>query len=131
MFAALVQQELHELHCTDVVESAGYLESAKGQPAAAEWLELKLYTGIDLAGHQSRWIGDLNLGQFNVILCLEQAAQHEVIQALAQQKVNKPELQVLLVSRNGVENPWQQGLDAYKRSYNTMKKIVPRIVERL
>ena len=78
MYAALLQDKLKRQGREATVESAGILASAKGQPAAREWLEMRSYTHVDLNEHRSRWIGDLDLNVFDTIICLDEDAFAEV-----------------------------------------------------
>jgi protein-tyrosine-phosphatase len=56
-----------------IVESAGVLERAKeGGPASSFGIALARRIGIDLTRHQKRWIGDLDLTKYDLIVCANQ-----------------------------------------------------------
>ena len=127
MFAAVLRQKLAETGRSDVtIESAGYMEAAKGQPANPEWIGLREETpGVDLSGHVSRWTGDLDLREFDLIVCMEPNAVDEV------RKQGVPETTSVVLANEaegGIPNPYQQGPDAYRNCYRAIVSVVGEFV---
>ncbi len=109
------------------VESAGILEEARGKPAAPEWTELKAETGIDLSDHRSRYIGDLDLSQYDPIICAEPSVYDEV-------KRRAPEGTTILLANEdegGIMNPYQKGLEAYRQCYPNIQKAVAGVAQKM
>ena len=52
------------------VESAGISKEMAGRPANARSVACMNERGVDLTGHISRWIGDLDLDQYRWIVCV-------------------------------------------------------------
>src|ERR1700742_1861869 len=53
-----------------LVESAGIDRALAGRPANHRSVACLHERGIDLGGHASRWIGDLDLAQYTWIVCV-------------------------------------------------------------
>lgn len=53
-----------------LVESAGVSRELSGRPANHRSIACLKERGIDLSGHVSRWIGDLDLEQYGWIICV-------------------------------------------------------------
>ena len=67
MMQSVLQQHLGS---SFLVESAGVSRELAGRPANKNTVECMRERGIDLSGHVSRWIGDLDLGQYRWIVCV-------------------------------------------------------------
>jgi protein-tyrosine phosphatase len=127
MFAAVLERKLREIGRDDIVESAGYLESAKGQPAAKEWEVAKVNTKVDLSNHRSRWIGDLDLMQYDLILTMEPQAMMETIRKMPQPR----DIRLVNPAEEGIFNPWQHGQDAYNKCHGIICQVVEDLAPRL
>ena len=53
-----------------LVESAGVSRELAGRPANNRSVTCMNERGIDLRGHSSRWIGDLDVGEYKWIVCV-------------------------------------------------------------
>lgn len=116
MFAALLQQSYAADRRSDIiVESAGLNREAAGQTAATEWETLREMTGVDLSQHRSRCIDDLNVEQYDKIICLDEKVYQQLLA-----KGWSP----LRVKLADIPNPWQKGLQAYRDCYTTIKELV-------
>lgn len=129
MFAAVLRRRYAELGYLEFieVESAGYDQSARGQNAAPEWFELQRETGVDLSEHKSRWIGDLVLSRYNLILCMDQLASDAVIERGVSGRTS-----VLVVNHRegGIKNPWGGGVDAYRECFIKVCEVVDKMMPR-
>src|SRR5262245_3983694 len=67
MMQAVLQQQLG---AGFRVESAGVSRELAGRPANRNAITCMRERGIDLSGHVSRWIGDLDVAQFGWIVCV-------------------------------------------------------------
>src|SRR5215213_9623768 len=67
MMRAVLQQHLGAAF---LVESAGVREELAGRPANHRSVACMKERGVDLGGHVSRWIGDLDLDQYRWIVCV-------------------------------------------------------------
>lgn len=125
MLAELLWRTCIEQNRSVIVSSAGYGENAASrQCAAREWSQLRDETEINLDLHRSQWIGALRLDAFDLIICAEQAAVDAVIaRGAAADKI------VLANAPDGIPNPWQQGVDAYRQCFAQLRDtIVPALI---
>lgn len=124
MFAAKLKDHFAMHGRQDVsIESAGYWQPAKGQPAAPDWITLQEETRVNLSEHHSRWLGEVDLASFDVIYCMDAETLDEV------KKTSPPShVEVTMVnSPEGIPNPWEKGLDAYRACYQVICKAVEEV----
>ncbi len=106
------------------VESAGLMESAAGQ-AMAEFSQSELRErGIDADGHMSRFIGALDLSDYQLILTV---GEEEANAICAMREGHAP----IIVLGGGVPNPWQQGEQAYRDCANHIEQSLSGITDLL
>ena len=67
MMQAVLQ---HHLGAAFLVESAGVREELAGRPANRRSVACMKERGVDLSGHVSRWVGNLELGQYQWFVCV-------------------------------------------------------------
>jgi protein-tyrosine-phosphatase len=79
MMQAVLQQHLGAFF---LVESAGMSKELAGRPANARSVACMAERGVDLSGHISRWIGDLDLDQYRWIVCVGHDEANKVRSAL-------------------------------------------------
>ena len=129
MFEALLQLALQENGRTDVVvESAGTIQEAANHPAEEGALVAAKRVGLDLSGHVSRWVGDLNLRDFHINYCMEPSVRDGV------REFNlPPTVRIILVNeeQGGIPNPYQKGQEAYDESLEVIRSVVGKIVRDL
>lgn len=102
------------------VESAGILPEAAGKPAASEWAELQSETNIDLSRHRSRFIGSIgDLSRFDFVVC----AEPSVVTTVKEFGVPNEKI-VLAGAPDGMPNPYQQGIEAYRQCFHTTLELV-------
>jgi protein-tyrosine-phosphatase len=116
------QFQLHGI--TDVeVESAGLLESAAGQPMAefsAKELESR---GISADGHVARYVGALNLIEFDYVLTVGRDEMDDLLR-LCKHRVN-----IGILGRGGVPNTWLQGEEAYRECAELIEEELKTVVK--
>lgn len=72
VLAAFLQARLNELGLDQItVESAALYEQHITRPANRVAVRILAERGIDLSQHRSRWVGNLNLREFQLIVCME------------------------------------------------------------
>jgi protein-tyrosine phosphatase len=110
MMERMLRHKLEQLGMEDrvSVESAGLLESAAGQSMAefsAKELESR---GISTDGHVSRFIGSLNMADYDYIVTVGQPEAEQLTNLRRNGEVP------VIILAGGVPNPWQQGEQAYR-----------------
>ena len=108
------------------VESAGLRESAAGQPMAEFSMKELKNRGINAEGHTSRFIGTVNLNDFDLIVTV---GEEEVDQIMGNPDWN-PNTPILILG-GGVPNPWQQGEEAYRTCASHIEQWLPGVINLL
>ena len=108
------------------VESAGLMESAAGQPMAEFSIKELEQRGIDASGHTARFIGTVNLDEFDLIVTVGET-ESAAIQYLPEYSWNAP----VLILGGGVPNPWQQGEEAYRTCASYIEQWLPGVMNLL
>lgn len=122
--AALLQKELRSEF---QVESAGTWEETVGRPANEHSIFLMQERGIDLTGHESRWIGDLDLTQFSHIVCVGESEARMINHYLAEYGGT-----AVLIANNdqgGIPDPYGMGLPVYQICVDLLGKAVLEIAD--
>jgi protein-tyrosine-phosphatase len=81
MMAEVLQMYLHNARKTNIMcESAGVLEiAAQGKGASIFLLEAGSRIGLNFEAHRSRWIENLILSQYDLIVCVDDIVAGQVI----------------------------------------------------
>lgn len=87
-----------------LVESAGVSRDLAGRPANTRSIACMNERGVDLSGHISRWIGDVDLGQFRWIVCVGHNEANKVRAALGAVSAS-----VIVANEHegGILDPWR------------------------
>ncbi len=92
VLAAFLRAKLSELGVDNItVESAALSEQHLVRPANRFAVQILAERGIDLSQHRSRWINDLDLREFQLIVCMENY-QKRALQKLLEE--SSPEIVV-------------------------------------
>lgn len=128
MMERMLRRELEKLGVSDIhVESAGLMASAAGQPMAEYSMNELDRRGIDSSGHVSRYVGSLELSDFDAVLTV---GETEV--AGIREHADCPDMVIVLNGNaGGVPNPWQQGEVAYSICANLIEKKVREFAKTL
>lgn len=124
MMERMLRHELGEIIglANVTVESAGLRESAAGQPMA-EFSKKELRDrGINADGHLSRFVGTLDLSEYQLILTV---GEEEANTLTAMREGHTP----IIILGGGVPNPWQQGEQAYHDCANHIEQSLSSIIE--
>jgi protein-tyrosine-phosphatase len=80
--------------------------------------------GLDISGHRSRWVNDVNLDRFDLVVCMSRAEASYII---AQ---NFPGLVMVANAKNGgVPNPWKMGPEVYAECAKVLESVAHEVVE--
>ena len=102
VLAALLQAKLNESGLSHIAfESAAMYNRHVGHPANRFGVQLLAERGIDLSAHLSRWVGELNLRDFQLIVCMENYQRRE-LQAMIGE--NPPKIVVTFIA----DDPWDE-----------------------
>jgi protein-tyrosine-phosphatase len=124
MMQALLQQQLGDAY---EVESAGIRKEAAGLPANERSIQCMRERGIDLTKHQSRWAGDLDLGQFPHIVCVSEDVANLVRELLGANSGTN--IMIANGDRGGIPDPFDKRLPGYMTCLHLLDEITPKIAK--
>lgn len=129
MLEVLLIATLKEKGVSDiVVESAGtYIgvdPSLVGSSATFHSITCMKKRGLNLNDHRSRRISDLNLNDYDLIICMTMSEAEEILR-------HNPRGAILLAyaDNGGIPNPWKQGLDKYEECAQVLEKVAEKVVK--
>lgn len=129
MLEALLSAALKKKGVSDIaVESAGtYIgvdSSVVGSPATDHSVTCMKKRGLDLNDHQSRRISNLNLNDYDLIICVTMSEAEEILR-------HEPRGAILLANaaNGGIPNPWKQGFDKYEECAQVLEKVAEKVAE--
>ncbi len=122
MFAVLLNAALRRQDVQAIVESAGTAAEAGG-PASAGALLVMGRRGLDLSGHRSRAVQDLDLSGFDRIFTV--SSRHAAY--VRAQGVEPGRIEVLAAADGGVPDPFGGDAVAYEAAANTLATEAERI----
>ncbi|MFL5294999.1 MAG: low molecular weight phosphatase family protein [Phenylobacterium sp.] len=125
MMQAVLQQHLGDAF---LVESAGVREGLAGRPANHRSVACLQERGVDLGGHVSRWIGDLDLGQYRWIVC---AGQDEADQVRAALGAGSAHVIVANEHRGGIPDPYELGMAGYRDCLALLDEAMPHVARQI
>ena len=125
MMQAVLQQHLGSGF---QVESAGVTQALAGRPANHRSVTCLQERGVDLSGHVSRWIGDLDLGQYRWIVCVghDEAGQVRAALGLAPATVL-----VANEHQGGIPDPYELGIAGYRTCLALLDQVMPLVAQRI
>jgi protein-tyrosine phosphatase len=125
MMQAVLQQHLGAAY---LVESAGLSQALGGRAANHRSVACMQERGIDLSGHVSRWIGDLDLGQYRWIVCVGHDEADKVRSALGADSAS-----VLVANelQGGIPDPYELGLAGYRDCLALLDQVMPHVAQQI
>lgn len=125
MMQAVLQQQLGAAF---QVESAGVRAELAGRPANHRSVLVLGERGVDLSGHVSRWIGGLNLAEYQWIVC---AGEGEADQVRA--LLSKADARVIVANEpnGGIADPYELGLEGYRDCLALLDEVMPDVARRI
>ena len=111
-----------------LVESAGVRKELAGRPANHRSVGCMKERGVDLSGHISRWIGNLDLGQYRWIVCAGPDEAALVRPALGGRLTN---VMVANEHQGGIPDPYELGLAGYRDCLALLDRVMPQIARHI
>ena len=111
-----------------LVESAGVREGLAGRPANHRSVACMKERGVDLSGHVSRWIGDLDLDQYRWIVCVGHEEADKVRSALGTASTS---VMVANEHRGGIPDPYELGLAGYRDCLALLDQVMPDVARQI
>ncbi len=125
MMQAVLQQLLGAAF---LVESAGLRKELAGRPANYRSVACMKERGVDLSGHTSRWIGDLDLDQYRWIVCVGHEEADKVRAALS---ADSASMMVANEQQGGIPDPYELGMAGYRNCLALLDQVMPHVAERI
>ncbi|MGZ3375868.1 MAG: arsenate-mycothiol transferase ArsC [Phenylobacterium sp.] len=125
MMQAVLQQHLG---AGFLVESAGVSRELAGRPANHRAVACLKERGIDLSGHVSRWIGDLDLDQYRWIVCVGRDEADRVGSVLG---AGSAGLMIANEHQGGITDPYELGLAGYRNCLALLDRVMPRVAQQI
>ncbi len=110
------------------VESAGLTKELAGRPANHRSVTCLKERGVDLSGHVSRWVGDLDLDQFQWIVCVGREEADRVRSLLG---TDKARVIVANEDQGGIPDPYERGLAGYRDCLVLLDEVMPNVAQRI
>lgn len=118
----------HHLGAAFRVESAGVTQALGGRPANHRSVTCLQERGVDLSGHVSRWIGDLDLKDYGWIIC---AGADEADQVRAALGAGSASVLVANEDQGGIPDPYHLGLEGYRNCLALLDQVMPLLAQRI
>ena len=125
MMQAVLQRHLGDGFA---VESAGVRRELAGRPANHRSVACMRERGIDLRDHVSRWIGDIDLGQYRWIVC---AGPGEADQVRAALGTGPAQVMVANADHGGIPDPYEHGIAGYQDCLALLDQVMPHIARHI
>lgn len=84
--------------------------------------------GIDLTAHVSRWVGDLDLDQYQWIVCVGRDEAEQVQPLLGAEKTR---VIVAKEHQGGIPDPYELGLAGYRDCLALLGEVMPHVARRI
>ena len=125
MMQAVLQQHLG---ATFIVESAGLRKELAGRPANYRSVACMKERGVDLSGHISRWIGDLDLDQYRWIVCAGPDEADKVRSALG---ADSARVMIANEDQGGIPDPYELGMTGYRDCLALLDGVMPQVAQHI
>lgn len=125
MMQALLQQHLGAAF---LVESAGVSKELAGRPANHRSVACLKERGIDLSGHVSRWIGNLDLSGYRWIVCVGPNEAETVRSAF---RADAARVLVANEQHGGIPDPYEHGLAGYRNCLALLDQVLPHVAREI
>lgn len=126
MMQAVLQKHLGDAF---VVESAGLTKELAGRPANYRSVACMQDRGLDLSGHQSRYIEDLNdLDQYRWIVCV---GPDEADRVRAVPGLGAATVLIANEDQGGILDPYELGMEAYQACAALLDRVMPQVARKI
>ena len=110
------------------VESVGMSKELAGRPASHRSVACLKEREVDLCGHVSRWIGDLNLDQYCWVVCV---GRDEADRVGSIPGADSAKILVANEPRGGIPDPYELGLEGYRDCLALLDREMPQIAQHI
>ena len=121
MMQAVLQ---HHLGDAFLVESAGLSKELAGRSANQRSVACMKERGVDLSVHVSRWVGDLDLDQYQWFVCVGHDEADQVRSLLG---ADKTRVIVANEHKGGIPDPYELGLAGYRDCLALLDEVMPHV----
>lgn len=125
MMQAVLQQQLGPAF---LVESAGLTKELAGRPANYRSVACTKERGVDLTGHVSRWIGDLDLDQYRWIVSVGRDEADMIRSAMG---ADPARVIVANEHQGGILDPYELGLAGYRDCLALLDQVMPQVAQQI
>lgn len=125
MMQAVLQQHLGPAF---LVESAGVHVELAGRPANQRSVACMKERGADLSSHVSRWVGNLDLDQYQWFVCVGHDEADQVRSLLG---ADKSRVIVANEHQGGIPDPYELGLAGYRDCLALLDEVMPHVARRI
>ncbi len=125
MMQAILQRQIGDAF---LVESAGLTKDLAGRSANHRSVACMTERGVDLSNHVSRWIGDLDIDQYQWIVCV---GQDEAERVRFLPGADKSRVIVANEHRGGIPDPYEHGLVGYRDCVALLDEVMPDVALRI
>jgi len=125
MMQAVLQQHLGPAF---LVESAGLTRELAGRPANHRSVACMKERGVDLSGHISRWIGDVDLDQYRWIVCVGRDEANKIRSTWC---ADSARVIVANEDQGGIPDPYELGLAGYRECLALLDQVMPRVAQHI
>jgi protein-tyrosine-phosphatase len=80
--------------------------------------------GIDISDHRSRWVGNVDLSRFDIIITVG-PEEKQVVENMIK---DEPEVIILNEEKGGISDPHNQGMNSYQKKAEMIERGVVRIL---
>lgn len=127
MLEALLRQALSQIGLNDVVVESAGVKDKESTPASDNAKQAMREMGLDLSGHTSRQVRDINLENYDLFYCMEQS-QAEILISMG---VPSCKIKVVNSDQGGVPNPHPHGMDVYSACATTLARAATLIANEI
>ena len=110
------------------VESAGVRKELAGRSANQRSVACMKERGVDLSVHVSRWVGDLDLDQYQWFVCVGHDEADQVRSLLG---ADKTRVIVANEHKGGIPDPYELGLAGYRDCLALLDEVMPHVARRI
>jgi protein-tyrosine-phosphatase len=103
-------------------------EELAGRPANHRSVSCMKECGVDLSVHVSRWVGDLDLDQYQWIVCVGHDEADQVRSLLG---ADKTRVIVANEHQGGIPDPYELGLAGYRDCLALLDEVMPHVARRI
>jgi protein-tyrosine-phosphatase len=110
------------------VESAGVREELAGRPANHRSVSCMKERGVDLSVHVSRWVGGLDLDQYEWIVCV---GHDEAAEVCSLPRAKRTRVIVANEHQGGIPDPYELGLAGYRACLALLDEVMPHVARHI